>query len=273
MDSKHRHQLEQNALAKWLLAQYEGWIRPNSSWLGYACLGVLIVIIIVMATARVNSWNQASAWKQYYAALYSEQSEADLEVIADSTSGAVSVLARLALAQRQLTEGCTQLFTDKTVSIAAVEKAIVSFEQVQEKTKDTSMLQQAGLGLGRCWEALAAARVGDDLARAEEEYQKVADRWGEEYTGQLAKQQLARLRKPSTKKFMQLAAAKKIEPAGAGDFSVNIDPSDPFAAGKVDLSSFDQKEAADAQKTVAEPEKKPEAETKDSETEEKPATE
>jgi hypothetical protein len=270
MDSKHRHQLEQNALAKWLIAQYEGWIRPNSSWLGYACLGVLIVIVIVIATARVNSWNQASAWKQYYAALYSEQSEADLEVIADSTSGAVGIQARLALAQRQLSEGCTQVFTDKALSIAAVEKAIVSFEQVQEKAKDSLVLQRAGFGLGQCWEALAAARVGDDLARAEEEYQKVADRWGEEHTGLLAKQQLARLRQPSTKQFMQLAAAKKIEPAGAGDFNVNIDPSDPFAAGKVDFSSFDQKEESSEQKTepVAEPEKQPEAEG-----EQKPTTE
>jgi len=259
MDSKHRHKLEQNALAKWLIAQYEDWVRPNSSWLGYAFLGVLIVVAIIIITARVNSWNRASAWKQYYAALHSEQAEIDLELVANSTSGVVGVYARLALAQRQLAEGCSQVFIDKARAITLLEKAIVAFQQVQKKTSDPLMLQQAGFGLGQCWETLAAARTGNDLIQAEEAYQKVADLWGDDFTGLQAKKQLALIRQPSTRAFFVLAAAKAVEPTGADDFKVEFDISDPFAPGQaVDLSAFDQKTEPDGQKTDATPEPEPE---------------
>lgn len=253
MDSKHRHQLEENILAKWLIAQYEGWIRPNSSWLGYAVLGVLVVVAFVIGTARVNSWNQASAWKQYYAALHSEQSEADLELIAGSTSGVVGIQARLALAQRQLTGGSAQVFTNKAESISTLEKALNSFQQIQKKTNDPLILQQAGFGLAQCWETLAAARVGDDLIKAEEEFQKVADSWGESFKGQQAKQRLVLLQQPATRKFFELAAAKKPESTGTSDFKVNIDPSDPFAPGNIDMSAFDQKAETTAEMSTEPP--------------------
>ena len=258
MDSKHRHKLEQNALAKWLIAQYEDWIRPNSGWLGYALVGVLVAVVIIMATVRVNSWNRASAWKQYYAALHSEQAETDLELIANSTSGIVGIKARLALAQRQLAEGSTQVFIDKAQAITLTEKAADSFQKVQRGTKDSSLLQQAGFGLGQCWETLATARVGNDLTKAEEEYQKIVDHWGDDFMGQRAKQQLALIRRPATKSFVELAAAKTLEsPAGADDFKVEFDKSDPFAPGQVDLGLFDQKtEPSEDQKTGTEPEPK-----------------
>ena len=249
MDSKQRHKLEQNALAKWLVAQYEDWIQPNSSWLGYAALGVLIVVAVLIGTVRLNSWNRTSAWKQYHAALRSEQAEVDLELIANSTSGIVSVQARLALAQRQLAEGCAQVFIDKAKTVTVLEKAIASFEQVQKGTSDPLMLQHAGFHLGQCWEGLAAARVGDDLTKAEGEYQKVADRWGDDFWGQMAKQQLARIRQPATRTVIELAAAKTIGHEQTDDFKVKFDTSDPFAPGQIDLSGFDQKTEAEGQKT------------------------
>jgi len=239
MDSKHRHEFEQNELAKWITALYEGWLRPNSSWLGYAVLGVLIAAVVIVGTKRVNAWNQASAWKQYYAALHSEQADTDLEMLANSTTGIVGIHARLALAQRQLTEGCAQVFINKAQSIAVLEKAITSFQQVQKKTSDPSLLQQAGFGLGQCWETLAAARVGgDDLAKAEEEYQKVAERWGDSFVGKRAQKQLALLRQPSTKMVIELLAAKTIEPSETDNIGWNFDFADPIMPGEIDLGAF-----------------------------------
>ena len=240
MDNKHRHQLEQNLLAKWLITQHEEWIRPNSSWLGYAVLGVLVVVAALIGTARLNSWNQAAAWKQYYAALQSPLAETELALVANST-GVVGVQARLALAWRLLAEGCEQVFRNKVDAITTLDKAIDSFQRVQKGTNDPLLLQQAGFGLGQCWEVLAAARIGDDLTKAEEEYQKLAARWGEEFFGQRAKQQLALIRQPATKTFIELAAAKVPASFGADDFKVEINPDDPFATGQVDLSIFDQK--------------------------------
>jgi len=233
MDSKQRHQLEQNELAKWLTTQYKDWIQPNSSWLGYAVLGVLIVVAVLIGTARVNSWNRAAAWKHYYAALQSPQAETELELVANSTSGIVGVQARLALGQRQLAEGSEMVFINKAQSIIPLEKAVDSFQRVQKGTSDPLILQQAGFGLGQSWETLAAARIGDDLTKAEEEYQKVADRWGDEFWGGQAKQQLATIRQPATQTVIKLAAAK----VPVDDFNVEFDPSDPFAPGGIDLDT------------------------------------
>jgi len=239
MDSKKRHELEQNELAKWIVAQYEDWIRPNSSWLGYAVLGILIVIVVIMATARVNTWNQKAAWRHYYAALDSPQADVELELVANSTSGIVGAYARLALAQRQLAEGCSQVFIDKMEAIVMLEKAIASFQQVQRKTSDPSILQEAGFGLGYVWETLAAARVGDDLTKAEEEYKKVSSLWGDEFVGKRAKKQLVLLQQPTTKTFLEFNAKKTVEPSG-DDFKVPFSNIDPFEPGQVDLGTFEQ---------------------------------
>ena len=268
MDSKHRHELEQNILAKWLTDQYQGWIRPNSSWLGYAVVGVLVVAAIIMGTTRVNAWNRAAAWKQYYAALHSEQADTELEAIAHSTTGIVGVYARLALAQRQLSEGCSQVFTDKAQSIAVLEKAIASFQQVQKNASDPMLLQQADFGLSQCWETLAAARIGDDLANAEEEYQTVAERWRDSFMGQRAQKRLALIRQPSTKMFIELMAAKTVAPSETDGFDWKFDFADPLAPeGQIDFGTFEETEeeitieetdTEEPKTETAEPEQEPE---------------
>ena len=253
MDSKKRHELEQNELAKWIVVQYEDWIRPNSSWLGYAVLGVLIVIVILIGVARVNTWNLNSAWKQYYAALRSPEADTELELVADSTSSTVGAHARLALAQRRLAEGCSQVFIDKTEAITILEKAIATFQQVQRATREPSLLQQAGLGLGLSWETLAAARVGDDLSKAKEAYQKVIDQWEDSFAGQRAAKQLAWIRQPATVAFLELTSTKMGEPSGMDDFMGDIRSSfglgDPFAPpGEIDFSAFGQESATEEPK-------------------------
>ena len=211
MDNKYRQELEKNELAKWFTAQYEDWIRPNSSWLGYAILGGLFVVAIIIVTARVSAWNQNTAWQQYYAALASANATAELEILADSTSGVVGARARLALAQMQLTEGSERVFIDKNEAITMLTQAIESFQRVQRATNDPVMLQQAGFGLGQCWEILAAARVGDDIAKAKEEYQRIIDRWEEGPMIQRAQRQLARLQQPATVAFLAHTAARVVE--------------------------------------------------------------
>ena len=211
MDNKYRQELEKNELAKWFTAQYEDWIRPNSSWLGYAILGGLFVVAIIIVTARVSAWNQNMAWQQYYAARDSVNAIAELEILANSTSGIVGARARLALAQLQLAEGSERVFIDKNEAITMLTQAIESFQRVLRATNDPVILQQAGFGLGQCWEVLAAARVGDDLARAKEEYQRVIDRWEEGPMIQRAQRQLARLQQPATAAFLAHTAARVVE--------------------------------------------------------------
>jgi hypothetical protein len=228
--------LEQNELAKWIVAQYEDWIHPNSSWLGYVCLGILVVIVLLTLTARVNTWNQNAAWKHYYSALDSPQADKELELVANSTSGIVGVHARLALAQRQLTEGCSQVFIDKAEAIVMLEKAIVAFKQVQKATSDPSILQNVGFGLGYAWETLAAARVGDDLSKAEEEYQRVVSQWGDQFVGERAKKRLAQLQQPTTKTFLELTAKKTVE-SSEDDFKMPFNFSEPLVPDQSNLGT------------------------------------
>ena len=261
MDSKYRHKLEQNELAKWLSNQYEDWIKPNKSWLVYAVMGLLIVIAVIFATARVNAWNRGAAWNQFYAAFDSLNVQSELEIIAQSTSGTVAAHARLALAQLQQAEGSAQVFIDKSKTILLLDKAITSFQQVQKATNDPMLLQQAGFGLGQCWETLAAVRVGDDLAKAEEEYQKVAERWGDGYMmGQRAQKQLALIRQSSTKMVLERMATK----TEMEDFGVSINPDDPFLFSPGDLISdmFGQPTPTSIPTPDTEPEQAP-AETSD----------
>ena len=238
MDSKTRHELEKNELAKWLTHQYEDWIQPNKSWLGYVVLGLLVVVVIIFATVRIDAWNRTAAWNQFYAALNSANPSAELEIVANSTRGIVGAQARLTLAQMQLAEGGVQAFIDKSAAIVLLEKAIAAFQQVQQATSDSMLLQQAGFGLGQCWETLAATRIGDDLIKAEEEYRRVAERWGDGFKGQRAKKQLALIQQPTTKLFLERLATKKPEiPAGMENFDVRINPNDPFFPGSFDLDS------------------------------------
>jgi hypothetical protein len=260
MDSKTRHQLEQNELAKWLTHQYKDWIQPNKGWLGYVVLGGLIVIVVIFATARVNTWNRNAEWKQFYAALSSVDANHALELVADSTKSIVGTYARLALAQRQLAEGSAQAFIDKSVAVGLLDKAITSFQRVQKTASDPMIAQEAGFGLGYCWETLAAVRIGDDLTKAEEEYQKVVDRWGDGFMGQRAQKQLALIRQPATKMVLERMAAKVPEvPAGMEGFRVdNFDRDDPFGGGFNLDSMFDQGPAPVIQPLNLEPVQEPE---------------
>ena len=235
MDSKTRHELEKNELLKWITHQHEDWIKPNQSWLGYAALGVLVVIVIVFVTARVNTANQNAAWKQFYAALGSPNANVELEFVANSTSGIVGAHARLALAQRQLAEGneeTTMSFPDKSKAIALLEKAISSFQQAQKASSDPMVLQQAIFGIGQCWETLAAVRIGDDLSKAEKTYQEVVERWEDGHMGQRAQKQLARIQQPATQIVLERLATKVPEgTAGMEGPGVAINPEEPFFPG------------------------------------------
>jgi hypothetical protein len=264
MDSKHRHQLRENALANWIISQYEEWIHPNSNWLYWTLIGVLVCVLIILGTIRLNAWNQKTAWKQYYAALHSVQSEADLEALADQTSGIVGVQARLSLGLQKLSEGCNAVFTDKSKAIADLEKAVFVFQKVQKTASDRTILQQAAFGLAQSWEALAASRKGDDLQRAEAEYKKIVEAWKDENVGQRAADQLALIGRADTKKFFELASAQIIKTEEkADDFKVNIDKQNPFGDSP---GSFDAQKSLDGEKPKTE---EPASEAPKTETEKK----
>lgn len=267
MDSKRRHELSQNFLANWLISQYEDWIRPNSGLISWAILIVLLVIAILLFSARVVAWNKASAWRQYTSAVASTDAASSLEALAEA-GGPVAIPSRLSLGQILLADACNGMFQNKAESLEKTEKAIVHFRWVRDHAKEDGVRQQALWGLGQSLETAAALRTDkSDLEEAIKAYKTLIERWPNDYLGQRAAKQLAFLERPGTKKFLELAANRVEEKPQAEDFKVEIDKQDPFSAGPggMDaLKSLESMNLGDVKESV---------EVKVETTEEKPETE
>ncbi|MDR1963352.1 MAG: hypothetical protein LBQ50_06200 [Planctomycetaceae bacterium] len=236
MDSNRRHHLAQNELAHWFITQYEEWLKPYGYWIGSGAVTILVLLAVVFGTAKLSEWNKSQIWNGYYAAIHSENSAEELEILAETSKGLIADQTRLTLAQIRLGEGCNLSFTDKSKAIELLQKSVEQFQRLQKTTEDKNILMQASFGLGQAWETLAAVRVGkNDLAEAENEYKKIAERWSNEFIGQKAKKQLLLISRANTKRFFELAAAKVIEPPKQDDFKVEIDKKDPFLNNSKDF--------------------------------------
>jgi hypothetical protein len=229
MDRDRRHQLAQNALAHWLVTQYEEWLKPNAYLIGGGAIAILVLLGAFFGSTGISDWNKAQIWNGYYNAIHSEKSTEALQLLVTTSKGTIAEQARLTLAQIQLGEGCHQLLADKAKATESLEKSVEQFQFLQKNANDKNILLQANFGLAQAWETLAAARVGkNDLAEAEKEYKKIAEQFPNEFLGQKAKKQLLLISNANTRKFFELAAAKVTEPPKQDDFKVEIDKKDPF---------------------------------------------
>ncbi len=239
MDSNRRHQLSENSLAKWFKKQYDEWIAPSGSLLGTIVLVVLLVVCSILFFQRYIAWGRSAAWNNLQAALASENPMDELNVLAETAKEPVRTQARLSLAQLLFGEGCSLAVTDKSKALEQLEKAVEHFRYLENATA-VSVRQQAMFGLAQSLETLAAVRSGSDLAEAEKMYQKIATQWPDDFCGKRSAKQLAFVTLPSTKKFLELAAAKVVELPKAEDFKVDIDTKDAFIDGP---QSFDPAKA------------------------------
>lgn len=242
MDSNRRHHLAQNDLANWFITQYEEWIQPNMRWIGWAVLAVLALIVGVFGFSALDAKNKATAWQQYYSALFSQESASSLEALVASSNGSIADRARLTLAQIRLAEASNEIARDKTPALEKLDQAISHFKQVQQEASETDFKQQAALGLAQAYETAATVRTDkNDLDEAKKTYKTLSEQWPDSYYGQKAAKQLAFLSRPDTVKFYELSAKKANETPKADDFKVDIDTKDPFAAG----TSFDPQKVLD----------------------------
>ncbi len=256
MDSNRRHKLAQNSLAYWIFRQYDEWIRPYGQWIGLAALVIAALLVIFIGTTRLQEANRRGAWDQYSQALISENREANLQVIAETINGPVANQARLSLAQIQLAEGCNAVLFDKKRAEESLTKAVDHFQAADKHATDTEQRRQAVFGEAEAWETLAAVRTGkNDLAEAEKTYARVAELWPEDYWGKKAKDKLEFIKRPDTKKFFELAAARVIEAPAADGPSVEIDRDNPGLEGPggFSLEQFETPGTPSEPKTEAAP--------------------
>jgi hypothetical protein len=250
MDSDRRHQLAQNELARWLVTQYEEWLKPNAYWIGGGTIAILVLLGAFLGSSGISEWNKAQIWNGYYAAIHSENSAETLKLLAETSKGTIAEQARLTFAQIQLGEGCHLLLTDKSKATESLEKSVEQFQFLQKIANDKNIQLPANFGLAQAWETLAAARVGkNDLAEAEKEYKKVAELYPNEFLGQKAQKQLLLISNANTRKFFELAAAKVTEPPKQDDFKVEIDKKDPFLNNSKDFDVQKVLEGGSSSKT------------------------
>lgn len=256
MDSNRRHRLSQNSLASWIGKQYDEWIRPNGQWIGLAALVIAALLVVYIGTSRLRDANRQGAWNQYSQALLSENREANLQVIAETTSGPVAKQARLSLAQILLIEGCNNVLFNKKDAEESLTKAIEHFQAVSKDATEERQRQQAFFGEAEAWETLAAVRIGkNDLEEAEKAYARVVEAWPDDYWGKKAKDRRNFISRPDTKKFFELAAARVFETPEKDGASVEIDRENPGldGPGGFSLEMFDTPDTAPAPTGVEPP--------------------
>ena len=116
MKAQHRHELHKNELAEWLEAAIER-AKPYSRAIVGAILALAIVIGVYAYVSALERRTVAAASDQYITALQTFQSEGPLELqrIAEDYRGTEpAVLAQLVLAETQLNEGASKLYSYKS---------------------------------------------------------------------------------------------------------------------------------------------------------------
>jgi len=209
MKTVRRHELQTNTLADWTGKAIED-ARPYGKIIGGTILAVVVLVIAFLVMTNRSQEGQAKAWSAYFSAANSQEPD-ELESVVGSQAGtSPGRWAALLLADRQLSEGLSQLLVDQAASTEALRNAVENYKLAAEEPHDL-VRQRAYLGLAKAHESLREL----DPARAE--YRRLIEEWPDGVFSEMAQERLADLDSDSTKRFYDwLADQKAIPPAGAG---------------------------------------------------------
>ncbi len=173
MDSQHRHELEENALAKWLEREIEA-IKPKLP-------GILVGVIAVVG--GVLGWSaykdsvqaqKAESWRDYSLAL--EGVRPNLSVLKQTAEehpdSAVEEWSLVTWADGRLWNAATLYLRDRAKSEEALTEAEEAYKNLVS-AKSGDVVGRANFGLGRVLE------MKGDLEAASDQYQKVSGMFAE----------------------------------------------------------------------------------------------
>lgn len=218
MDSEHRHELQENALADWVAVQIER-ARPHvPAIIGAAIVGVLGIL-------GLNYWNssqadaRAEAWRLYSDAMVTGvPSQSLLERASDGAHPAVADWSAVTLADMQLLEATNLFFTDAAATKAALEKAEALYKGLVGAA-DPMIDSRGRLGLARI------AELQGDATKAIDLYKAVVGPMTE-----VAKERIERLAKPEAAEslaWLAEAHSKMTAPAKTGGMGgLDLNPDD-----------------------------------------------
>lgn len=196
MKTERRHELQHNVLADTLERWIEA-IKPYSRAVLAGVIGAVVLFSVWGYMANQSRDRAAAAWNEYYAAMMTPDPRETLSSIVSRFPGTpVGQAARAVLADIQLDDGTSRLFSDKASGRDELQKSAEMYQALMLETDDPSLKARATFGLARAHEAL-----GKDLARAAEEYRSIAKNWPQSPYVQEAESRAKSLESAATKGF------------------------------------------------------------------------
>lgn len=172
MKAERRHELKHNELSDWLGERME-WLQPHATGI---VLGIVLLAVILIASAWYwGGKNQASsrAWSRYFEAFNDREPQKSLEALAADQSGSKAAWwALLTVADMQLGQGATLLYSNRAEAQKQLDQAKASFLRV-EAADDPLLKTRARLGLAKVYESLfmpdEALKYYEQVAAAEKD--------------------------------------------------------------------------------------------------------
>jgi hypothetical protein len=214
MDSQHRHELEENALAGWLTTKVEA-LKPQ---LPAILLGV---VVLVAAIIGLNSWKTSSAaatadrWGDFSIALEQGSPDlVDLKNAADKNPGTpIADWADATWADGKLFQASQMFFNNRSEADKAIDEAVAVYERLV-KSRDRDIAERASFQLGR------ALELQGKLDEAIKQYGRVTGGFA-----LVAKDRILQLESESVKQsYDWITAAKATGSTTAGGVLDNLDP-------------------------------------------------
>lgn len=259
MDSQHRHELEENALATWLADKVEA-IKPHLPAL------LLGVIALVVAIIGVNSWKNSSAaakadqWSDFAVALEQGNPDlVDLKSAADKNPGtAVADWSDVTWADGKLFQASQTFFSNRSEADKAIEEAIAVYQRLAP-SRDRDIAERAGFQLGR------ALELQGKLDDAVKQYGRVTGAFAA-----VAKNRIEQLETDSVKQSYEWITASKTAASSATSGAAGgvLDNLDPDNIPLPDMTAEEAESTLDALLQDVETEESAEPEADESEADE-----
>ncbi len=194
MKSEHRHQLETNELADWIVRAAE---QVRSRWL--YIVGGLAILVATYAGVQYFTGASARHLKDAWIDFFGANNPGQFEAVADRHTGlVVSHYARLRAADLRFDEAKRELLTDYSGASLKLDKVVQSYDKLADDGEaPLAVRRHAALG-----KALALETQGN-LATAKTAYERVAN--NVEFAGTAealhAQARLKKLDEPLAKRF------------------------------------------------------------------------
>jgi hypothetical protein len=215
MDSEHRHELEENALARWLADKVEA-AKPQLP---------LVLLGVAAAVAAILGWSgwkkstesaQADRWRDFSVALESGSPDLiDLKSAAEANPGTpIAEWAEVTWADGKLFEGSQLFFRNRKQADESVAEAVEVYERLAS-AKDRDVADRATFQLARAYE------LQGKLDEAAKQYARVTGSFA-----QVAKSRITELESPRVAEAYSWITRTSASPGDATAGQVGSEPDD-----------------------------------------------